>query len=33
MRLPLLIFAGIVKLNAREMFCNHEIATSNVRKM
>ena len=33
MRLSLLIFAEIVKLNALEIFCNHEIATLNVRKM
>ena len=33
MRLSFLIFTEIAKLNTREMYCNHQIATLNTRKM
>ena len=33
MRLSFFIFTEIVKLNISEMFCNHEIAKLNIRKM
>ena len=33
MRLLFLIFTEITKLNTRDMFCNHQIAKSNTRKM
>ena len=33
MKLSFLIFTEIAKLNTREMFCNHQIAKLNTRKI